>query len=97
MLAGASAADNAAMALESGAASVRMFVRREHMQRVQPYRWLTFAGFLRHYADLDDAWAAIQRAVEAEPDRSDFLDTFAVVAEARGDLDTVARSRETRR
>lgn len=54
--AGASAADNAAMALEAGAASVRMFVRRERMQRIQPYRWLTFAGFLRHYCDLDDAW-----------------------------------------
>lgn len=54
--AGASAADNAAMALEAGASSVRMFVRRERMQRVQPYRWLTFAGFLRHYCDLDDAW-----------------------------------------
>jgi len=39
-------------------------------------------------ADLDQAWEAIQRAVEAEPARSDFLDTFAVVAEARGDLDT---------
>ena len=37
--------------------------------------------------DLDEAWAAIQRAVDAEPTRSDFLDTFAVVAEARGDLD----------
>lgn len=54
--AGASAADNAATALEAGAASVKMFVRRERMQRVQPYRWLTFAGFLRHYCDLDDAW-----------------------------------------
>ncbi len=53
--AGASAADNASMALEAGAASVRMFVRRERMQRVQPYRWLTFAGFLRHYCDLGDA------------------------------------------
>lgn len=54
--AGASAADNAATALEAGAASVRMFVRRERLQRVQPYRWLTFAGFLRHFSDLDDAW-----------------------------------------
>lgn len=54
--AGASAADNAATALEAGARSVRMFVRRRRMQRVQPYRWLTFAGFLRHYCDLDDAW-----------------------------------------
>jgi cation diffusion facilitator CzcD-associated flavoprotein CzcO len=54
--AGASAADNAATALEAGARTVRMFVRRECLQRVQPYRWLTFAGFLRHYCDLDDAW-----------------------------------------
>ena len=54
--AGASAADNAATALEAGARTVRMFVRRERLQRVQPYRWLTFAGFLRHYCDLDDAW-----------------------------------------
>lgn len=54
--AGASAADNAAMALEAGAATVRMFVRRERLQRVQPYRWLTFAGFLRHFSDLDDEW-----------------------------------------
>jgi FAD-dependent urate hydroxylase len=23
---------------------------------VQPYRWLTFTGFLRHLSDLDDAW-----------------------------------------
>lgn len=54
--AGASAADNAAVALEHGAAEVHMFVRRDKLQRVQPYRWLTFAGFLRHLGDLDDAW-----------------------------------------
>ena len=54
--AGASAADNAACALEAGAASVHMFVRREVMQRIQPYRWLTFPGFLRHLADLPDEW-----------------------------------------
>jgi len=23
---------------------------------IQPYRWLTFRGFLRHFCDLDDAW-----------------------------------------
>ena len=54
--AGAAAADNAAMALEHGADAVHMFVRRERMQRVQPYRWLTFKGFLRHLRDLDDRW-----------------------------------------
>jgi cation diffusion facilitator CzcD-associated flavoprotein CzcO len=54
--AGASASDSAAMALEHGAASVDMFVRRKKMQRIQPYRWITFAGFLRHLSDLDDEW-----------------------------------------
>jgi cation diffusion facilitator CzcD-associated flavoprotein CzcO len=54
--AGASAFDNAAMALEAGAAEVVLFCRRPEPQVVQPYRWLTFAGFLRHLADLDDAW-----------------------------------------
>jgi cation diffusion facilitator CzcD-associated flavoprotein CzcO len=54
--AGASAFDNAAVALEHGADSVHLFCRRIMPQVVQPYRWLTFAGFLRHLSDLDDAW-----------------------------------------
>jgi FAD-dependent urate hydroxylase len=54
--AGASAFDNAAMALEAGAATVTLFCRRPEPQVVQPYRWLTFAGFLRHLGELDDAW-----------------------------------------
>ena len=54
--AGASAFDNAAMALETGATSVDLFCRRTKPQVVQPYRWLTFAGFLRHVSELDDAW-----------------------------------------
>lgn len=54
--AGASALDNAAVALEAGAASVSLFCRRFEPQVVQPFRWLTFAGFLRHLSDLDDAW-----------------------------------------
>ena len=54
--AGASAADNAACALEAGAGSVHLFVRREQMQRVQPFRWLTFPGFIRHLRDLPDEW-----------------------------------------
>ncbi|MEZ5816205.1 MAG: NAD(P)-binding domain-containing protein [Hyphomicrobiaceae bacterium] len=53
---GASAADNAATALEAGAASVHMFVRRAELQRVQPYLWLTFAGFLRHIGEMPDEW-----------------------------------------
>ena len=53
---GASAADNAATALEAGAESVHMFVRRPELQRVQPYLWLTFAGFLRHIGEMPDEW-----------------------------------------
>ena len=54
--AGATAFDNAAMALEAGAAEVHLFCRRGEIQLIQPYRWLTFRGFLRHFCDLDDAW-----------------------------------------
>ncbi len=54
--AGASALDNAAMALEAGAADVSLFCRRAEPQVVQPFRWLTFTGFLRHLSDLDDVW-----------------------------------------
>lgn len=54
--AGASAFDNAAVALEHGAAAVSLFCRRAEPQTVQPYRWLTFAGFLRHVSDLPDEW-----------------------------------------
>jgi FAD-dependent urate hydroxylase len=54
--AGASAFDNAAAALEAGAGQVHLFCRRAEIQVIQPYRWLTFRGFLRHFCDLDDAW-----------------------------------------
>jgi cation diffusion facilitator CzcD-associated flavoprotein CzcO len=54
--AGASAFDNAATALEAGASAVHLFCRRVEIQLIQPYRWLTFRGFLRHFCDLDDAW-----------------------------------------
>ena len=54
--AGASAFDNAATALEAGAREVHLLCRRPEAQVVQPYRWLTFRGFLRHLGDLDDAW-----------------------------------------
>ncbi|WP_439573856.1 NAD(P)-binding domain-containing protein [Phreatobacter sp.] len=54
--AGASAFDNAAVALEAGARSVHLFCRRLEPQVIQPYRWITFRGFMKHLADLDDAW-----------------------------------------
>lgn len=53
--AGASAFDNAATALEAGAAEVHVFFRRPELQRVQPYKQLSYHGFLRHMGDLDDA------------------------------------------
>lgn len=53
--AGASAFDNAATALERGARSVTMCVRRDAVQRVQPYKALAYPGFLRFFGTLDDA------------------------------------------
>jgi FAD-dependent urate hydroxylase len=52
--AGASAFDNAAYSLEAGAAFVKVFARREKMPVANPNRWMEFAGFLRHFGDLDD-------------------------------------------
>jgi cation diffusion facilitator CzcD-associated flavoprotein CzcO len=54
--AGASAFDNAATALEAGAAEVHLFCRRADPMVIQPYRWLTFAGFLRHMHEMPDEW-----------------------------------------
>jgi cation diffusion facilitator CzcD-associated flavoprotein CzcO len=53
--AGASAFDNAATALEHGASEVVMLCRRDELQRVQPYKVLAYAGFLRHFGSLPDA------------------------------------------
>ncbi len=53
--AGASAFDNAATALEAGAARVSLFCRRAELQRIQPYKAISFPGFLRHFGSLDDA------------------------------------------
>ncbi|MEM6621900.1 MAG: FAD/NAD(P)-binding protein [Pseudomonadota bacterium] len=53
--AGASAFDNAATALEAGAGYVHLFWRRHDLQRIQPYKHISYTGFLRHMGDLDDA------------------------------------------
>jgi cation diffusion facilitator CzcD-associated flavoprotein CzcO len=53
--AGASAFDNAAVALERGAAEVRLFFRRERLVDINAYRWAEYAGFLHHHGDLPDA------------------------------------------
>jgi len=51
---GASAFDNAATALEEGAASVDLCIRRSELPRINPYRWMENAGYLGHFADLPD-------------------------------------------
>ena len=53
--AGASGFDNAATALEHGAAEVHLLFRRQKLVNVNPYRWAEFVGFLKHCADLPDA------------------------------------------
>jgi len=64
--AGASAFDNASVALETGAAEVSLFFRREALVDVNPYRWAEFVGFLKHHSDLDDAqkWKFIRQFVQ---------------------------------
>jgi len=64
--AGASAFDNASVALEEGAREVHLFYRRARLPNVNPYRWAEFAGFLRHLGDLDDAarWRFIHKMLE---------------------------------
>lgn len=51
--AGASAFDNAACALESGA-RVDLFARRRILPQVNKSKWTSFAGFFRGYESLDD-------------------------------------------
>ncbi len=53
--AGASAFDNASVALEVGAREVHLFYRRDDLPNINPYRWAEFVGFLKHHADLPDA------------------------------------------
>lgn len=52
---GASAFDNAARALEAGAAEVTMFARRAQLPQVNKSKWTSFIGFFRGYATLPDA------------------------------------------
>lgn len=52
--AGASAFDNSGVALEHGAASVDLLVRRAAIPPINPNRWIEFNGFLRHFCELSD-------------------------------------------
>jgi FAD-dependent urate hydroxylase len=49
---GASAFDNAALALENGAVSVDLCLRKPEFPRVNAHKWMEFAGFLGHYWTL---------------------------------------------
>ncbi|WBV45110.1 NAD(P)-binding domain-containing protein [Pseudoroseomonas cervicalis] len=54
--AGASAMDNAATALEAGAASLDLFVRRKALPRVNKFTGIGSAGVVHGFAGLPDAW-----------------------------------------
>lgn len=64
--AGASGFDNAAVALETGAASVDLCFRRPELVRVNTFRWAEFMGFLKHFPDLSDAqkWRYMHKIME---------------------------------
>ena len=53
--ANASAFDNAAVSLESGAAVVTMFCRRPYLPQINKARWMGFSGFQHGFPSLDDA------------------------------------------
>jgi FAD-dependent urate hydroxylase len=67
--AGASALDNAAAALEAGAASVELCLRRAEIPRINPLFWTNFAGMLGHFAELSDLerWRFMRQILEQLP------------------------------
>jgi FAD-dependent urate hydroxylase len=67
--AGASAFDNAAVALEAGAARVDLCFRRAEMPRVNPLIWMNFAGLLGHFGELTDLerWRFMRHILEQLP------------------------------
>ena len=48
--------DYAVAALAADASEVTIFCRRPELQRIQPFKWLSFPGFLRHFSELNDDW-----------------------------------------
>ncbi|HEX4892774.1 MAG TPA: NAD(P)/FAD-dependent oxidoreductase [Hyphomicrobiaceae bacterium] len=51
----ATAFDCAATALEAGAESVAMFVRRPHLPQINKAKWMSFPAFMKGFSALDDA------------------------------------------
>ena len=66
---GASALDNAAAALEAGAAKVDLCFRRPTIPRVNLLAWMNFAGMLGHFGELSDLerWRYMRRIREDVP------------------------------
>jgi len=66
---GPSAFDNAAAALEAGAARVDLCFRRKEIPRVNPLIWMYFSGMLGQFAELDDLarWRFMRRIIEELP------------------------------
>jgi cation diffusion facilitator CzcD-associated flavoprotein CzcO len=66
---GASALDNAAAALEAGAARVDVCFRRAEIPRINLLTWMNFAGMLGHFGDLSDLerWRYMRRILEQVP------------------------------
>lgn len=60
---GASALDNAAAALEAGAASVTVSFRKPDVPAAEVRAWIENVGFLRGFGDLDDErrWSVMRR------------------------------------
>jgi cation diffusion facilitator CzcD-associated flavoprotein CzcO len=54
--AGASAFDNAVTALDAGAASIAMFVRRDDLPRYNRFKQIVYGGFMNGFAVSDDTW-----------------------------------------
>src|SRR6266436_1387255 len=67
--AGASAFDNAAVALEAGASRVDLCFRRAEMPRVNPLIWMNFVGMLGHFGELTDLerWRFMRHILEELP------------------------------
>ncbi len=61
---GASAFDNAATALEAGAADVRLYIRRPYLPQINKFKAMGYPGFQRGFARLPDAarWRLMRHA-----------------------------------
>jgi cation diffusion facilitator CzcD-associated flavoprotein CzcO len=64
---GASALDNAGLALDAGARAVTLCFRRAAVPVIEARAWLENTGFLRGFGDLDDTsrWAVMHRLLGA--------------------------------